>query len=65
MGGDDTNLKLSQLRADAVRDYLVKKKVPLSRVRSVGLGETKPIATNATTEGQAKNRRVEFEIIRK
>ncbi len=65
VGGDDANLKLSQQRADAVRDYLVKKKVPMERVRSVGLGETKPIATNATTEGQAKNRRVEFEIMRK
>jgi OOP family OmpA-OmpF porin len=65
VGSDESNLKLSQERADAVRDYIVSKKVPLIRVRSVGFGESKPIATNQTTEGQAKNRRVEFVIIRK
>ncbi len=65
VGSDEANLKLSQERADAVRDYLVGKKIPLNRVRSVGFGESKPIASNQTTEGQAKNRRVEFVIVRK
>ena len=65
VGSDEANLKLSQQRADAVRDYFLKKKLPMERVRSVGFGEARPIASNATTEGQAKNRRVEFEIIRK
>lgn len=65
VGSDEANLKLSQQRADAVRDYFIKKKLPMERVRSVGFGEARPIASNATTEGQAKNRRVEFEIIRK
>jgi outer membrane protein OmpA-like peptidoglycan-associated protein len=65
VGSDEANLKLSQQRADAVRDYLTKKKLPLDRVRSVGYGESKPIASNATTEGQSKNRRVEFLIVRK
>jgi OOP family OmpA-OmpF porin len=65
VGSDEANLKLSQQRADSVRDYIIKKQIPQERVRSLGLGESKPIASNATTEGQAKNRRVEFEIIRK
>ncbi|MBP8156060.1 MAG: OmpA family protein [Leadbetterella sp.] len=65
VGSAEANLRLSQQRADAVRDYFVLKKVSLDRVKSVGFGEAKPIASNATTEGQAKNRRVEFEIKRK
>lgn len=65
VGSDENNLRLSQQRADAVRDYFVKKNIPQERVQSVGYGESKPIASNATTEGQAKNRRVEFEIKRK
>lgn len=65
VGSAEANLRLSQQRADAVRDYFVIKKIALDRVKSVGFGEAKPIASNATTEGQAKNRRVEFEIKRK
>jgi OOP family OmpA-OmpF porin len=65
VGSNEANLKLSQQRADTVRDYILKKKIPQERIRSLGLGETKPLVSNATTEGQAKNRRVEFEIIRK
>jgi outer membrane protein OmpA-like peptidoglycan-associated protein len=41
------------------------KKIATDRVKSAGFGESKPIVSNATTEGQAKNRRVEFEIKRK
>ena len=65
VGSDENKLRRSQQRADAVRDYFVKKNIPQERVQSVGYGESKPIASNATTEGQAKNRRVEFEIKRK
>lgn len=65
VGSAEANLRLSQQRADAVRDYFVIKKIALDRVKSVGFGEAKPIASNTTTEGQAKNRRVEFEIKRK
>ena len=64
VGSAEANLKLSQERADVVRDYFLAKNIPLNRVASVGFGESKPIATNATTEGQAKNRRVEFMIIK-
>jgi outer membrane protein OmpA-like peptidoglycan-associated protein len=57
-------MKLSQDRADAVREYLIKKGVEPDRLKAVGYGPTKPIADNATEEGRAKNRRVEFVIIK-
>lgn len=65
VGSDEANLTLSQARADAVRSYLLSKRIPDNQVRSVGFGESRPIATNATPEGQAQNRRVEFVIVRK
>jgi OOP family OmpA-OmpF porin len=58
-GADDYNLRLSQRRADAVRDYLVSQfGVNASRVQAVGYGESRPIATNDTDAGRAENRRV-------
>ena len=54
------NLKLSAKRADAVRDYLVKKGVPASQMTSKGYGETQPISDNKSPEGKAMNRRVEL-----
>ncbi len=65
VGSAESNLKLSQERANAVRDYLFSKNLAQNRVQSVGFGEAKPIANNNTTEGQAKNRRVEFIIVKK
>jgi outer membrane protein OmpA-like peptidoglycan-associated protein len=65
VGGDAANLKLSQARADAVRSYLLSRRIEENQVRSVGFGERRPIASNANPEGQAQNRRVEFVIIRK
>lgn len=65
VGTDEANLRLSQSRADAVRDYLTGKGIALARVASVGFGESRPKASNATTEGQAINRRVEFVITKK
>ena len=62
-GNDDHNMKLSQARAEAVRDFMVKEGVDVSRFEAVGYGETKPIADNNTKTGQATNRRVEFNII--
>jgi outer membrane protein OmpA-like peptidoglycan-associated protein len=61
-GDDVSNLKLSQARAEAVRDYLVKKGIETGRLSPLGFGEAKPIATNDTKEGRAKNRRVEFNL---
>ncbi len=62
-GDDKANLKLSQGRAQAVVDFLVKKgKVEAGRLSAMGYGESRPIDTNQTAEGKAKNRRVEFVI---
>lgn len=56
------NLELSKKRAIAVRDYLIEKQVPDNRLRPIGYGETKPVADNKTSEGQAANRRIEFNL---
>ena len=63
-GGDALNLKLSNERAGSVKTYLESKGVQSARLKSEGLGETRPIDTNRTPEGRAKNRRVEFHIIK-
>lgn len=56
---DAYNLKLSQRRANAVRDMLVNRySIDASRLTAVGYGESKPIASNATAAGRAENRRV-------
>ncbi len=59
-GSDKYNMKLSAARAKAVMDYLIQHGIGASRLTSKGFGETKPIDTNATKEGRAVNRRVEF-----
>jgi outer membrane protein OmpA-like peptidoglycan-associated protein len=65
VGSDAANLKLSQDRADAVREHLIGKGIEPDRVGSKGYGESRPIASNTTPEGQATNRRVEFTILKK
>lgn len=60
VGKDDFNMTLSQKRSESVRQYLIGKGISDARLISVGYGETKPIATNNTTLGKAKNRRVEL-----
>ena len=64
MGKAKANLKLSQSRAKAIKDFLVKEGVETLRLFSFGFGATKPIADNKTAEGRQKNRRVEFQIIK-
>lgn len=59
-GNDDSNQKLSEARANAVRTFLVREGVSGDRVKTVGMGEAEPIADNETTEGRANNRRVEM-----
>jgi outer membrane protein OmpA-like peptidoglycan-associated protein len=59
-GDDEINLPLSKHRADAVRDYLVGKGVAAANLTTEGFGAERPIADNATDEGKAKNRRIEF-----
>lgn len=59
-GDDASNLKLSQARAESVRAQLVAMGIEAARLTTKGFGETKPISDNATPEGKANNRRVEF-----
>ncbi len=62
VGNEATNLKLSQNRAKACYDYLIKKGVNAGRVSSEGFGETRPIGSNETAAGKLANRRVEFNL---
>jgi outer membrane protein OmpA-like peptidoglycan-associated protein len=62
-GSDAYNQKLSDRRANAVREYLESQGVAAGRIEAHGLGESNPIADNATAEGRAENRRVEIEPI--
>ncbi|HZN91627.1 MAG TPA: OmpA family protein [Myxococcales bacterium] len=64
VGGAEFNRKLSQARAEAVRNYLVDWGVEPERLVAEGFGLTRPIATNATEVGRAVNRRVQFKIIK-
>jgi outer membrane protein OmpA-like peptidoglycan-associated protein len=60
-GSEEANLKLSQKRAEAIKTYLITNfNVASSRISTEGKGESQPIASNSTSEGKAKNRRVEF-----
>jgi len=65
VSGAEFNQTLSENRAKAVYDYLVSKGVDSSRLTYKGYGLTKPLASNDTEEGRAKNRRTEFVIIEK
>jgi outer membrane protein OmpA-like peptidoglycan-associated protein len=63
VGRAEANLKLSQARAEAVVDYLVKKKeVPAKRLTAKGWGDQQPLGDNNTEAGRAKNRRVDFTV---
>lgn len=62
-GEDADNLTLSQNRSRSVFSYLVGKQISASRLSSKGYGETKPVDSNDTDEGKAKNRRTEFQIL--
>jgi len=59
-GSDAINQPLSEQRAYAVRDYLLKKGIVENRVEAKGFGSTRPIADNNTEAGKSKNRRVEI-----
>ena len=61
-GSEDYNLQLSERRAQSVANYLMGLGVPGSRISMVGLGETNPIASNATDYGRQQNRRVEVAV---
>jgi outer membrane protein OmpA-like peptidoglycan-associated protein len=63
VGDDDSNLILSKKRAEAVKNYLITKGIATERLMVEYFGETKPVADNTTSEGRAKNRRVEMKIV--
>jgi outer membrane protein OmpA-like peptidoglycan-associated protein len=59
VGTHEYNMKLSERRADAARDYMIEKGISAGRIRAAWYGETRPVASNATAAGRAKNRRVD------
>lgn len=63
VGQADYNQLLSQKRAQSVLDYLVSKGVSVKQLHAQGLGQEHPVADNQTSEGQFKNRRIEFEVL--
>ena len=63
VGSDEANQKLSEGRANSVRDDLIRRGIAPERIEAEGKGESQPITTNDTEEGRAQNRRVEFVIL--
>ncbi|MEA1785654.1 OmpA family protein [Arenibacter sp. GZD96] len=64
VGSNSLNQKLSESRANSVRDFLIEKGISASRLTAVGYGEDKPIATNNTAAGRTQNRRVEINLVK-
>ncbi len=65
VGNEASNQTLSENRSKSVANYIVSQGIAASRIKSIGFGKTKPVATNETDEGRQLNRRVEFTIIKK
>lgn len=64
VGSNATNQKLSESRANAVRDFLINEGISASRLQAIGYGEERPIASNDTRAGRTQNRRVEINLIK-
>ena len=62
VGDDADNQRLSEARAKAVRDELVRRSIDAGRLTTIGFGETQPVADNKTAEGRRKNRRTEVRL---
>jgi OmpA-OmpF porin, OOP family len=62
-GTEAHNLKLSQDRANTIRDYLVRKGIKITRLTAKGYGATEPVANNSTEEGRQLNRRTEVRVL--
>jgi outer membrane protein OmpA-like peptidoglycan-associated protein len=62
-GSHQYNQTLSERRADSVAKYLISQKVLAARIETFGMGETRPLTSNATAEGRQLNRRVELTLI--
>ena len=63
-GSEVRNNELSLQRANAVSEFLISKGIEANRIKSFGYGSTKPISNNDSEEGRAKNRRVEFKLLK-
>lgn len=63
VGTDAFNQRLSEGRANAVRQEMIRRGIAAARIKAEGRGKTQPVADNSTEEGRAKNRRVEFTIL--
>jgi outer membrane protein OmpA-like peptidoglycan-associated protein len=62
-GGDDSNQKLSQERAESVQQYMINAmRIPTYRLIATGYGETRPVASNETESGRTRNRRIDIVI---
>ncbi|PVB59571.1 OmpA family protein [Labrenzia sp. 011] len=62
-GSAAANIRLSERRAAAVKQYLTLKDIPSDRIVSVGYGEARPVAPNGTADGKRRNRRIEFVVV--
>jgi outer membrane protein OmpA-like peptidoglycan-associated protein len=62
-GKADHNRDLSQLRADAVKTYFISRGIDANRLTSIGYGADRPVDTNSTDAGRARNRRTEFRLL--
>jgi outer membrane protein OmpA-like peptidoglycan-associated protein len=62
VGTDEYNMKLSENRANSVRDYLVQQGINTSSIAARGFGESQPVTTNDTAAGRQQNRRVELVV---
>ncbi len=62
VGSETYNQKLSERRAESVKNYFITKGVDPSRIHAIGRGEANPVASNATASGRSQNRRIEVEF---
>jgi OOP family OmpA-OmpF porin len=63
VGSDETNIALSEKRAESVKSYLVGKGVAEGSIKTRGAGPSEPLESNDTAEGRQKNRRIEFKLL--
>lgn len=64
VGSDAANMKLSQQRAETVRNYLVSRGIKADKIQAKGYGSSDPVADNSTPEGRKQNRRTEIHILK-
>ncbi len=62
-GSEESNIKLSQQRANVIKKYLISKGIKTERLVTIGYGERRPIADNSTSKGKQANRRTEIRVL--